>query len=101
MIYFDLKLEDEPNVLLSRYEDLVSNALPSFSRIFEFIGCDLSPDYVANVSSSSVGKRDKPTLSPEIDELGAGLLARMDDQYRAQHPPQGVGSAGRSTELGR
>ena len=83
-IYFDLELDANPNVLLCNYEELVTDPAWHFRRVFNFMGCELSSTYFADVFSSSILKREASVIDAEIVRLCEGLMNRMNEQYRLQ-----------------
>ncbi len=82
-IYFDLRLDQDPDVLLVKYEDLVSSPEAGLAGIFRFIGLDGHGDYVGEIAASSVGKEPPPVLAPRIEELCRGMLERLDEAMTA------------------
>lgn len=83
-IYFDLKLDTDPAVLLCKYEDTVTDPERYVRRLFDFVGGPFSSDYVAKVSSASVNKSAPPAMGAEIAQLCGELLDRMDASYDQQ-----------------
>ena len=76
--YFDLELEQYPQVRLFRYEDLVSNPTERFRDLFEFVGCPFSPRLTREVHPGSVGRNAKPELDEAIATLCHDMQARLD-----------------------
>lgn len=76
--YFELGLDKEPRMLLTRYEDLVTDAAASFERVFSHVGAPLDPGFLSRVHGEGVGRSQPPPVSPEIRALCAGLLERLD-----------------------
>jgi len=87
-IYFDLGLQTNPRVLLCKYEDLVREPDKQFEALFRFIGAGYSPEYTADVHTSSVKKMNAVTFNQEIEGLCEGMMARLDDAYLSQSIPQ-------------
>ena len=83
-IYFDLGLQDDPRVLLCKYEDLVREPDKQFEALFKFIGAGYSPGYTADVHTSSVKKVSAVTFDQEIERLCEGMMMRLDDAYLSQ-----------------
>ena len=79
--YFELGLDRSPRVLLARYEDLVGDPRASFARCFRFFGCELEPEQVAHVVTTSVGRRAPPRLKPEIERLCEQRMQEFDACY--------------------
>jgi hypothetical protein len=84
IIYYDLNLDTEPAVLLSKYEDTVTDPERYVRRLFDFIGGAFSSRYVAEVSPASINKCAPPTLDAEITRLCSELLDRIDASYHRQ-----------------
>jgi len=78
-LYFDLGLENDPRVLLCRYEDLATDPAATMRRVYAFLGRPFPGDQIVrDVHPQSVGKGRVSKLSPEVDALCAGLLTRLD-----------------------
>ena len=80
-LYFDLELEKDPRVLIVAYEDAALNAERAFRGIFDFLGFPFHPYITENVLTGSVGKHQRPAISPAIEELCAGLKRRLDAEF--------------------
>lgn len=82
-LFFELRLDENPNVLMCRYEDLVINPLEIINKIYEFIGHNFpGQKMVSEIHSLSLGKGRRIELSPEIDLLCKELLERLDKVYQ-------------------
>ncbi len=78
-LYFDLRLDKHPDVLLCRYEDLAIDPAQTMRRVYAFIDVPYPGDHIVrDVHPQSVGKGRVSRLSPEIDRLCAGLLEELD-----------------------
>jgi len=78
-LYFEQGLDANPRVLLSRYEDLVTNPAQTMRRTYAFLGQPYPGNHIVkDVNAQSVGKGRVSKLSPAVDELCAALLARLD-----------------------
>ena len=78
-LYFEQGLDRHPDVLLSRYEDLVTDPEATMRRIYAFIGRPFPGDHIVrDVNARSVGKGGVSRLSPPVDELCGRMLARLD-----------------------
>jgi hypothetical protein len=76
--YFDLGLEQLPQVGLFRYEDLVGNPVEQFGALAGFAGCPFKPRLTCEVHPGSVGRDAKPDLKPAIASLCDDMQARLD-----------------------
>ncbi len=84
-LFFELNLDDNPNVIMCRYVDLVTSPLRIMKGIYEFIGNDFPGERITSeVHFSSVGKGKSITLSAPIDLLCMNLLKKLDGVYQAK-----------------
>lgn len=83
-LFFDLRLVDRPDVLLVKYEDLVTAPETGFSRLFAFVDCRFETAYLSGVYASSVRSHPLPPIPREINELCDDLMARMDQCLNGQ-----------------
>lgn len=84
-LFFEQGLDRNPNVMLCRYEDLVTAPATTMARVYDFLDTDYPGDaIVQSVHARSVGKGRKQLLSPEVDALCADLLSRLDKCYGNQ-----------------
>jgi Sulfotransferase domain len=84
-LFYDNDLAGHGDVMLCRYEHLVTDPVAVMRRIYEFSGAacpDLS--HTRQVHSSSVTKGRNLELLPEVRALCDQLQARMDAHYEAQ-----------------
>lgn len=79
-VFFDLGLHSRPDVAICKYENLVSEPVPYFKRLFDFLGCPFSPEYTRLVKAASVSKHEEPANSvrPEIKSVCDEMLHRLD-----------------------
>ncbi|REJ69390.1 MAG: hypothetical protein DWQ31_04825 [Planctomycetota bacterium] len=75
--YFELGLEDAPQVRLFSYERMVQKPREQFAEIFDFCGCPFTPELTREIFDSSIGKNARPEIDPAVDELCQGLLERL------------------------
>ncbi len=79
-LYFEQHLDQNPRVMLSRYEDLVLDPARTMRRTYAFLGRPYPGDHIVkDVNAQSVGKGRVSKLSPAVDELCAAMLARLDN----------------------
>jgi hypothetical protein len=85
-IYFDLNLANTPNVLLSKYEDLVTLPGRYFRILFDFVGIgpSFSLQFISRVHVGSVGKRTVTNIGPEIEALCDDMIKRLNEDYYRQ-----------------
>jgi hypothetical protein len=78
VLYFEQELQNDPRVMLVRYEDMVENPLEVVNKIYEFAGIvDISPWAVRKIHQKSVKKNVVPPISQEVFELCANLQNRL------------------------
>ncbi|MEZ4515555.1 MAG: sulfotransferase domain-containing protein [Chloroflexota bacterium] len=78
-LFFDQGLDQNPDVILCRYEDFVLNPAATMQRIYGAIGAAYPGDeIVQDVHPQSVGKGRKSHLSPEVEAICQALLDRLD-----------------------
>jgi hypothetical protein len=83
-LYFDQQLQSRADVLLVKYEDMVSQPRVYIKRVFDFIGCAFKDKYVADVRTTSIAKRDPPALRQSIRNLCDELQRQLDQVYIRQ-----------------
>jgi hypothetical protein len=83
-IYFDLKLKDRSNVIICKYEDLVLKPTIYFKRLFDFVGADFLPEFVEQVHSRSVKKKETIVINRDIERLCEKMLDRLNKEYTKQ-----------------
>ena len=77
--FFHLRLEQNPKVLLCRYEELVTNPRAAVAEIYAFLGQEFPGDkIVRSVHTSSVKNGRGIPVSPAIERLCHHLLVRLD-----------------------
>jgi hypothetical protein len=81
--YFALGLDQDPRVLLVRYESLVQNPEAGMKRIFKFAESTYEPEIIEDVSERSVGKGKDVQIRPAVQELCDALLGQLDLCYEA------------------
>lgn len=82
-LFFDLQAVSRADILLVRYEDLVSNPREQFTRVFAFIETP-TPTRFADAVVSGRSKRSFPEISPEIRALCEELHGRLIEAYTAR-----------------
>ena len=81
-IYFEKGFNNNDNVMLLNYEDLVSQPQVKFKEIFEFLGVEDQPETYSKVFSSSIGKNKIPDISPDILEQCNDMLEKLNSRYK-------------------
>ena len=81
--FFDLGLDRQPAVLPLRYEDLLRDPAGAIEGIYRFVGAPFVRRGVGLVRPEP-GGRPRVELSADIEQLCAGLLARLDQASRGK-----------------
>ena len=78
-LYFTQNLESRDDVMLIKYEDLVTVPGPMLERIYEFIGVDYPGDRITRIiHGGSLSKGAEMEYDPDVQALCEGLESRMD-----------------------
>lgn len=81
-IFFDNNLQNNRQVKLCRYEDLVSRPEDIVSGLYDFIAeGDFDVNIVSDVHARSVSKGSSVSLSPAVNKLCEDLLLRFDENH--------------------
>ncbi len=80
-LFFDLALADRRDVLLVKYQDLVTAPETGFGRLFTFLESPFETAYLSRVYASSVRSRAFPPIPPEIESVCESLMERLDQYY--------------------
>lgn len=84
MLYFERALDSNPQVMLVRYEDLVTRPNEEFGRIFEFLGLEFTGRVARKVFASSIRRNAHPELDVKVETVCSELYDRF--QALAVHP---------------
>lgn len=76
--YFDLGLDEAPNVRVFRYEALVSEPETEVESLFRFCGCPYQPAYARILHASSIRKHPHPEIDPEVEALCRDMTMRFE-----------------------
>lgn len=87
-LFFEQNLDQDPRVLLCRYEDLVTRPAETMRGVYQFIGQPYPGDQVVqDVHPQSVGKGRESRLSAEVETLCTQLLDDLDACLQQQNEP--------------
>lgn len=78
VLYFEQGLDRHPDVMIIRYEDLVTNPTEECLRVFDFTGLSFHPRVVRRVHAVSIGRRPLPQLDVQVAALCDSLQERFD-----------------------
>jgi hypothetical protein len=79
VLFFEQRLEQDPRVLLVKYEALVTEPNQAFPRIFRFLQIPYSPWIGRHVFASSIRRRPAVVIDPSIREACQALTHRFED----------------------
>jgi hypothetical protein len=79
-LYFELNMADDERIMLVRYEDLVSEPLEQFRRVFEFAELPLHRWATAKVHSRSIARHNAPDLPEDIEALCESTYERFQNE---------------------
>jgi Sulfotransferase domain len=85
-LFYELKLDQNPRVLMVSYEDLVTHPGATIQKIYQFLGVN-HPEtnkLVQEVKATSMGRGHQIVLSPAIEQLCIELLQRLQRTNVAQ-----------------
>lgn len=89
-LFYELHLDQNPRVLMVRYEDLSTNPGRTIEKIYQFLGfnCLEKVKLAQEVKATSVGRGHSIELSPAIEQLCSKLLVQLEQSYAAQSSSQ-------------
>jgi hypothetical protein len=76
-LFYDQQFEDDPRVLLMRYETITENPVCESKKLADFLGIRLSHRAVRHVFSESAKRRLDLDVEPRIRALCEEMLARL------------------------
>jgi len=76
--FTELRLGDDPRVLLVRYESLVSDPATEAGRMCEHMRIPYDDSLIETVHAKSVGRNPRPTLEPSVEAACVELKEQMD-----------------------
>jgi hypothetical protein len=79
-LFYQLGLDGEPRVTMSRYESLVGDPVGEMRRLYSFLDAEFpGPRVCSHMHQSSVSKGSHARVSTDINELCQRLLERLDE----------------------
>lgn len=78
----DLGLFDRQDVLVVRYEDLSTDPVRHFPRVFDFVGQTLRPDYLVDIHARSVRRSPLAGVPGPVAEACETLHDAIERRYR-------------------
>lgn len=84
-IFFDLKLYENPRVMLCQYEDFVLEPEKQLGAIYQQLGQAYPTTDVTSIVHVSSRKKGKDIeLSPEVEQIAQEMQKKLEATYRAQ-----------------
>ncbi len=82
-LFFDMNLTEHPQVMISRYEDMVQQPRTELQKIYQFAGRPY-PENITNhdIRASSIGKGQDVALHPDIEAHCQRMLNRLNEVYQ-------------------
>lgn len=81
-LYF--KLNDNPNVKLVNYEDMVSNPISELCRIFAFLGLPFKDKYAKIIHARSTAKQLNLPVDKKINDICNSMYAQLQKEVAFQ-----------------
>lgn len=86
-IFFRLKLEANPRVIVCKYEHLIANPEIVLAKIYKICNQEFPGERIfKEIHSKSIGKGKSIDISPEIDLMANELLMRLDEVFYKNNP---------------
>jgi len=86
-LYFELGLDDRPDVLLVSYDALVADPAAEMGRVCAFLGFPYHPRLVAGITPRPPAAPGRAGLHPEVAACCAELTGRLEAARRSQTVP--------------
>jgi hypothetical protein len=84
-LFFDLRLDERPDVRLCSYERLVDDPERTMRSLYEFVGVAYpAQDITSSVHRGSAGRKDDFQLSPDVRRLCEELWERLESASSAR-----------------
>ena len=77
-LFFDQSLEEDPDSLVLRYEDIVTRPAPTLSKACERLGLPYSPGIHRHIHAKSISKRASPDIEAAIEGRCEAMLERLE-----------------------
>ena len=85
IIFFEQRLNENKNIILCNYEELVENPLEVSKRLYDFIGVNFpGKRIVSDVHIKSKGKGKNIKLSADVESLCTDLLIKLNRAFLDQ-----------------
>ena len=81
-LYYEMNLNQSPNVTLIKYEALVADPETQIRKICDFLNIEFEPKLTADVHSRSVSKSEAPSFHPEVASVCQELQRRLDEDWK-------------------
>jgi hypothetical protein len=85
VLFFDLNLNENPNALLCKYENIVAEPSRVMQQIYQFLDYKYPGDRIINhIHQKSVNRGKNIEIGPEIEALCEGLMQKLDHVCASQ-----------------
>ena len=76
-LFFDQALQNDPDTMVVRYEDLVTQPGETLELVCDHLKLPYAPSLHAHIHSKSISKRASPQIDPEIEASCERMLTRL------------------------
>ena len=83
-LFFQQGLDKRPNVIITKYEELVTKPAEQFEKVYRFLGLQSDRQASEIASTGSLNKNPPPVIDDDITELCNSVYARLDACYQQQ-----------------
>jgi hypothetical protein len=91
-LFFELTLDNHPDVTMCKYEHLVTRPKEVMSELYRFVGCAYPSDEIlTDVHAESEQNGQSVELSPAVDHLCRELLDKLDNVYDSKFTTRSTG----------
>ena len=86
-LFFRLKLDENPRVIMCKYEHLIENPKTVLARIYKICDQQFPGERISKeIHSKSIKKGKDIDISPEIDLVANELLMKLDEAFYKKNP---------------
>ncbi|MBA3562428.1 MAG: sulfotransferase [Gammaproteobacteria bacterium] len=99
-LFFDQRLDTNPDVLLLKYEMLVRDPERVMRIVCDFLGCRFFEEMIKHIHAQSIGRNDS-RLSSEAEKLCGAVTVRLDKSMSRQWRALGANAELLAVNIGR
>ena len=82
-IYFDYRMQDNQNVLLVQYEELVSEPVQQITRVLSFVGLSYAQSVSKGIHAKSIGKQSERRIRDDVRKLCDNYYEKLVDVLKS------------------